>query len=598
MAQHDLIEDFAKELFGASGIGDACYEELSQVVNRWIERVEEEIASVESNVEPTSGKHLDRLGRWFSRRRFAEFRQQVKPGTTLEAALLELFLQCRIRMHVLAYLSVQEGEDFEGAANYETRVPIFIAQLLRRLGRWSNLVATPSIGRLRIRVDIDPLAELRQLYGILVLSTCPGQRPSWRTRLAMAYHRFSFRMKTRILAASLRTILRRTVGRAPTAGVATFLRNKIVRRLLATAIFILFPDAKDLSESNWNELLLRIENYFVPRVADLLTSMPEQSVRDHGLIKLCKVAFGTIAGRTSVREHHEPDRIDFIFNTLRLAYSWGVTYPLVDNVLDSAATTPTMREQLPIVLKTLFASASFGFDEDARNLEHTAIREVHARLSEVLTLVPLKRQSTARRWLGNLLESHRRDSLRRLSTTNRRDANKLYREVMIDTALKSALVRLATMEVCGIEVDEQIATRSFLRSLFNQLGDDLWDIYEDADDDRVTPFTLHLTHPGTSDPFKFYLGYTTILTRGLSHRRQIAAMMGLCETLRDSLLALQQRTSDSLGVANAIAEMMDKSAKKPASSLAAEVPHVDFDAVLFSFERALFDLAPDGFDVG
>lgn len=563
-------ERHVAELLAATDVAWS-YDDLARVATVWIEHAGGELPKFQS-----AGQSLRRLTRFFARRRFAEFRAFFKPRTSLEAALLELFLQTRIRTYVLAYLSVQEGEDFEGAASYETRAPILIAQLLRRLGRWSNATFSPGLGPLRLRMSIDPLVHLRKAYGLMLL-----RRPS---RRALAYHRWMFTLKSRLVTLVLRRSLRRLSGPDISAGLMSILQNRVVRRLLATAIFILFPDAVRLTERDWLDLLDRISGYFAPRIEELLAAMPEQSIRDHGLIKLVKVAFGTIAGRTSVREVHEKEPVDFIFNTLRLAYSWGVTYPLVDNVLDSLATVPQVRAQLVRSLSGLFS----GIAAEEQPIDHRSVREVHARLAEVISLVPPDRLPAARRTLGLLLESHQRDSRRRLSALP--DGEDVRSEVMVDTALKAALVRLATMDVCGIAVDAETVARALVRSLFNQLGDDLWDIYEDADDDRVTPYTLFLTRGGGQNPFDFYLGYTALLAQGLSQRRQTAAFLGFCETLRDSLLALQGRKADSLGVTEAIKESLHRVAGVEPGDLVEDVPHVDFDAVLFALEEALFDV--------
>ncbi len=79
----------------------------------------------------------------------------------------------------------------------------------------------------------------------------------------------------------------------------------------------------DSTIGNGRSFFSLVEDYFVVRIPQLLQALPHDSVANHGLIKLVKVAFGTAIGRTSVRLLHEGDPVDFVFNTLRLAYSWG-----------------------------------------------------------------------------------------------------------------------------------------------------------------------------------------------------------------------------------------------------------------------------------
>jgi hypothetical protein len=589
MNLNESVENVIQGLFGDLNIHECTYDNLAEVTGRWVKFAEQQSSNRDWDISNPGGScHLDRISRLVAFRHIAEFRSRVRARSAIEIAVLELFLLSRIRTYVLAYLSVQEGEDFEGLESYESRVPLFISQLLRNLGRRSNCTLNLGYKWLRLRIDIDPLVHLRKMYGLMLLRERRGPKTSWVASGLMAIHKTGFLLKSKLVVYIAKIVANRLASHDDhVTGITSLLRTKAVRRFLATCIMILFPSARELIETDWLDLLTRIEEFFVPRLPALLKAMPHGSINNHGFIKLCKVAFGTIAGRTSVRNVHEINNIDFIFNTLRVAYSWGVTYPLVDNLLDSAATTEDIRAQLSKVLSDLFAGNVETYAVDGH--KHLSINEVHQRLSEVISLVPPGRLPQARRILGHLLESHRRDSKRRLSTLGPNGGSDIRREVMVDTALKAALVRLATMEICGIAVDEEVVARNLVRSLFNQLGDDLWDIYEDFDDDRVTPYTLFLTQGGTPNPFDFYYDYSVLLAQGLSKRRQVAVFIGFCETLRDSLLTLKERKSDLLGVSAAVSRTLERVEGGSLGQVVCDIPHVDFDAVLFAFENAVLE---------
>ena len=171
------------------------------------------------------------------------------------------------------------------------------------------------------------------------------------------------------------------------------------------------------------------------------------------------------------------------------------------------------------------------------------------------------------------------------------DSADLWGDVLIDTTLKSALVRLATMEVCAIDVDRQTRDRSLSRALYNQLGDDLWDIYEDYDDDRVTPFNLFLSRRDVPDPFALYADYAVLLSSGLSRRRKTAVFLGVCETLKDTLDVLKLRPDDKLGVAACVSRLLEDATGLDQAGLRLQaMPHVDFDAIIFLMEDTLFGL--------
>lgn len=591
MNKPELIDETFARLFGADDFRELSYDELSGLVGRWIEFVESKISDI-SRDDDAGFNDLERLSRYLAKRPFAEFRNRVKTRTQFESALLELFVQSRIRTYVLAYLSVQEGEDFEGSVLYDNQFPLLISQSLGNLGRYSNCSLNLPIWKIKVQIHIDPFVHLRRIYFNLLFSR-RGRKLSILARAQIACHSFMFRSKIKLVTAVIKSAIWRSIGRNPEEGFSTLLRYPSIRRLIAIVILVLFPSADQLNEPEWLDLLSRIEEYFSLRAVGLMAVIPERSRLDHGVIKLIKLALGTIAGRTSVREVHEMDNVEFIFNTLRLAYSWGVTYPLVDNVLDSSLTESNVRAQIISVLSDLFSDRKHTFKDRPHEIDDPCVRELFERLTEVLSLVPADRLAETRKILGNLLESHQRDSIKRLSMIDTKNMEELRYRIMIDTALKAALVRIATMEISGINVCNHAVSRCIVRSLFNQLGDDLWDIYDDADDDRVTPFTLFLMKGGNSNPFDFYFRYTILLSDGFARRRRIAAFMGFCETLRDSLLSLYDRTGDSLNVKSEISSLLNRLKLDWTLGFINDVPHVDFDAVLFKFEKACYDILPD-----
>ncbi|WP_029631092.1 hypothetical protein [Zavarzinella formosa] len=583
------IEEQARRLFAKIDIHNCNYDDLGRITAEWIELAGNSF----STAWPFSRLQLDRIKNLIARRRINSWRKRLRPRSLLENALAELFLLSRIRSYVSAYLSVQEGEDFEGVDRYDTPVPQFIASLLRNLGK--QPYATINLGGRHFRFiwGVDPLVHLRKMYGLELLQRRRSGRKPLFAKLGMVFHRTAFSLKTKLMSIILRIGLRKLIRSPSRFKTASWVASPYMRRLMEVAVFHLFPSAGELTTQESNELQSKLVAYFKPRISGLSQAISRDSVFNHGLIKLCKVAFGVLVHRVAAKKNHQEDHPTFIFNTLRLAFSWGVTYPLVDNVLDSGQTSNADREMLTRILSDLFGEKHV-VQTPTKTVDHVcpSIREVHSCLSEMLSLVPAQHIPQTLRVLGLLLESHRRDATRRLSTLHD-NSPEVFKDVMVDTALKSALVRMATMEVCGITITNKTFAQSVVRSLFNQLGDDLWDIYEDFDAGRVTPFTQYLTKGGGKNPFQFYLLYSTLISQEMSRRRQTATFLGFCETLRDSLLTLKSQGDDPLGVSKAIANMLEIVANPPAMKWVRVVPHVDFDAVLFAFENAIFDLLPE-----
>lgn len=575
-------EDDLGSRFSGRELHDLTYDELAGVVGAWLGGRPWEVAPSGA----VGGAPVARISRLVSRRAFPRFRDFVRPTGKYQRAFTELFLLARIRTYALAYLSVQEGEAFEGEDRYDTPVPRAIGAALRHLGKRSNFVVGVRTRAFALTLDLDPVCNLRRIYRGLVRKR-PGALGWW----SLTWNRSMFRLKSWLFGGTVR-LARVVAAPAERGAVAALLGSSFFARHARQFLPVLFEDARGLSPAEWDELVARVRTYFTPRLEALLELISPDSLQNHGLIKLFKVAVGVVAGRTSVRDRVGGSAVDFIFDTLRLAYCWGITYPLVDNVLDSASTPTEVRNELAHRLRSLFSSPSpapesggVGGDAGLRG-----VAEVVARLSEALGIVSRDRGAGTRGVLRLLFEAHERDAKRRLSSVAPGAAPAAWREVLTDTALKSALVRLATMGLCGIELDARTRDRSICRGLFNQLGDDLWDIYEDDADDRVTPFTLFLRAGGVPDPFVLYYRFSEFVAAGLTRRRATAVFLGFSETLRDAVLTLAVRPDDGLEVRRHVLHLLRGSAGPPSDSAAVlAVPHVDFDAILFLFEEATLE---------
>jgi hypothetical protein len=521
------------------------------------------------------------IRRLLETKQVAGFRKSVSPKGHLQTALVELFLQSRFRHYVLAYLSVQEGEAFEGESNYDTNAPQLIDGLLQSVGKETLLTVRPGLWRIRLELNLDPLTSLRTLYA-LRFPACGPRNPLFRAILK-AYAVRMFRMKCGLITGLLRAYSRLFLKRLPVSDkVSLALQSPNGRRLIAVLLMLLFPSAKTFSLTDWNQLFGQINHYFRERLPELLSVIPTESVESNGLIKLAKVFFGTLVGSSACTGRWKTDDVAFVMDSIRLAYSWGITYPLVDNILDSAETPHSVRAEICEEIQSVFEDTTGG-SGIPRSSSSPAVLQLRQRLAEVVELIPESNRSSALSILIKLLDVHKRDSARRLNSAD----ELCMADVLADTVQKASLVRLATMEICGISTGPDVIRRCEERGLFNQYGDDLWDIYEDFRDQRVTPFTLFLAKGIGSNPFHYYIQYTLQMTRDMTKRRRVAALMGCAESFRDLSLGLEKSGDDFLHVTHRIQSVLREYGIDDTNTFLEMVPHVDFDAVLFEAENAL-----------
>ena len=587
-------------LIGNRTVNDLTYMDLQQIATDWIAVIEalpERVTPLPSGVsledhEESSvavsisdqAQDTARAARILQRRHFGHFYRFVRPRSPFERGLLELFLMARLHPYVVSYLSLQEGRDWEGGGCEFTHTSKLITQSLITMGKSQLLSIRLRLYFLRFRINLDPVQELRSLYVALLGQRRTNQGAGLSEIVRLRGDLLLFRWKAWLLRGLLRCFIGKVQNRISEAHLRRVFQGRSFRRNVTLFLLILFPGAKRLSEPQWRELFAQMEEYFVPRAFTFGAVLPDESVRNHGIIKLMKIAFGVIAGRLAERDRHEADEQKFIFDTLRLAYSWGITYPLVDNILDSDMIAPEIRRSLTHALRQLFAEEP---SSAATPSEDPLVREAVERLAEVITLVPVGQRPQARKTLHFLLEAHQRDSERRLASAGVRLNKELEREVWADSVLKAALIRLATMEVCGTVIDQGRLADQLRSSLINQLGDDLWDIYEDLDDDRITPFTAFLTGHSRRNPFRFFLRYCLATLTAEPEKRRIAMIIGLQETARCLLESTKERGQDPLGVTQHVEEFLAELDGSFSIQSIEYVPHVDPDSVLFELEKSL-----------
>ncbi len=543
----------------------------------------------DASLDAASSRELDaelcRVARLLERRRFAAFCARVAPASAVQRGILDLFCSSRLHRYVLAYMSVQEAQDWDTPDTPYPHTATFIGQLLARLGKRSLFNVNLRLGRLRWILAVDPLPPLRSAYlDFLALDRLPAMR-RMQGRLWLRYHLAIFRFRASVLATAGRWAAGRWRGR--------FLENmqptlRRMHRQLCFYVLILFPNARLLSQAQWELLLERLCAYLGCRIPALLRLLPTEAQAQNGVAKLFKVGFGVIALRNARRSEHEADDVEFILNSVRLAFSWGITYPLVDDVLDSDLTPPALREELVNAIAQVFGGAA------AARTSHPLVTEVGARLAEVLELMPTAQLATIRHTMLLLLRAHDRDSARRLSDVELPVPQDLQREVWGDSLLKAALVRVATWQVTGARFAWTQWPELLSSAMVNQFGDDLWDSLEDIDEDRVTPFTLYLTKKASQDPFSAYFAHSFKVAMTASSHRRVAMLIGVQETAR-CLLESQARChgADPFGAVPALERTLPRVSPHWTLQGLMAVPHVDLDAVVFDLAKSVLRNSPD-----
>lgn len=255
-----------------------------------------------------------------------------------------------------------------------------------------------------------------------------------------------------------------------------------------------------------------IESTFIwlmDKLKTVSSNIPEGMDAEHAQRKLIKIIAGVLMhvieeldNTLSVNE-----RTVKLNEAIRLGYSYGLTYPFIDDLLDSNVLSTQEKQQYTDLIRTTLITGfvpelgSWGGD----NLK--LIQFIHAELREAYKYIKAYQHSAT---LNTFFEQSyvffqsqevdRKKDLSNPSYTNE--------DIYIPVILKSSSSRLIVRSVISASEDEDFNKRAFFYGLYNQLADDFADMFDDLQEGAVTPYTYYLKYHGLRsdliNPFELY----------------------------------------------------------------------------------------------
>lgn len=192
---------------------------------------------------------------------------------------------------------------------------------------------------------------------------------------------------------------------------------------------------------------------------------------------------------------------------IRLGYSYGLTYPFIDDLLDANVLSNTEKKQYSNLIRSTLITGSVPELEEWTGKNAELIRFIHSELRDAFEYIKvLQRPETRKSFFEQsyvFFNSQEVDRVKDLS-----NANYTNEEIYIPVILKSSSSRLITRSVISAPEDEGFDTRTFVYGIYNQLADDFADMFDDMKEGRVTPYTYYMKyHDKRSDlinPFELY----------------------------------------------------------------------------------------------
>ncbi|MGN7386000.1 polyprenyl synthetase family protein [Sporosarcina sp. SAFN-015] len=262
--------------------------------------------------------------------------------------------------------------------------------------------------------------------------------------------------------------------------------------------------------------------WLMNKLKSVSSNIPEGLNAEEAKRKLIKIIAGVIMHQIEEMSDEDTaaERTRKLDEAIRLGYSYGLTYPFIDDLLDSNVLSEDEKKQYSSLIRTTLITCSVpelgvwtGNNKDLIHYIHSELREAFAYIQGCL------RQETKDLFFEqsyvffHAQEMDREKDLVHATYTNE--------ELYIPVILKSASSRLIVRSVLSAKEDDGFDNRTFFYGIYNQLADDFADMFDDLEAGAVTPYTYYLKYHRTRsdliNPFELYWTVISNLIHNVYH---------------------------------------------------------------------------------
>ncbi len=296
--------------------------------------------------------------------------------------------------------------------------------------------------------------------------------------------------------------------------------------------------------------------WVIDKLRNVAAHIPEGMQADQAQRKLIKIIGGVVLHVAEEMEDGLPqaERSRRLDRAIRLGYSYGLTYPFIDDLLDSEVLSAQEKDRYSRMLHNALITGTVPALGEWTGANRELVQFVHAELREAYEYIKSHQQPDTQRAFfehSNLLyRSQEEDRVKDLAY-----AHYTNEELYIPIILKSAASRLIVRSVIGAPADDGFEARTFHYGIYNQLADDYADLYDDLKSGAVTPYTYYMRHrsqrPDLINPFELYWTVIAHLIRNVYQGDAMAR-----EVILDRAINGLRRSRAKLGAAK-YQELMD-----------------------------------------
>ncbi|MDP4154631.1 MAG: polyprenyl synthetase family protein [Bacillota bacterium] len=273
--------------------------------------------------------------------------------------------------------------------------------------------------------------------------------------------------------------------------------------------------------------------WLIEKLKIVSSHIPEGMDAVHAQRKLIKIIGGVLMHVLEGLEDgiSQKERTRKLEEAIRLGYSYGLTYPFIDDLLDANVLSDLEKRKYSSLIRATLTTGivpKLGeWDQKTKDLLHF----IHSELKEAFEYIKAHQSpDMVKSFLEQsyvFFNSQEIDRIKNLS--NEHYTNE---ELYIPIILKSSSSRLIVRSVISAGEDEGFDGRTFYYGIYNQLADDFADMFDDMKDGAVTPYTYYLKYHGKRkdliNPFELYWTVISYLIHNVYHSDAKA-----CEVMLD-----------------------------------------------------------------
>ncbi|GAA0133200.1 hypothetical protein YSY43_00400 [Paenibacillus sp. YSY-4.3] len=249
--------------------------------------------------------------------------------------------------------------------------------------------------------------------------------------------------------------------------------------------------------------------WLIDKLNSVSSHIPQGMDAEHAQRKLMKIIIGVVLHVMDEMTDSLPadERSKRLDEAIRLGYSYGLTYPFIDDLLDSQILNAEEKEQYSRMIRTALLTGSVPdsgeWDGEHRNFIHYVYSELREAFEYIRSCQSPENINTFFEQAYVFFHAQDLDRVKELS-------NPAYtnEELYLPVILKSSSSRLIVRSVIGAPEDEGFEQRTFYYGIYNQLADDFADMFDDIKAEAITPYTYYLQYskqrPDLMNPYELY----------------------------------------------------------------------------------------------